>query len=154
MIGDHFFREHDMAASNSTDVSLFVLLVATLGPTAGPYSLIVGAAIAGALWPLSGMTNTTRLQGAYFLARIVLTAICISGGAAVLLHNHFDVPLVEGMSIVAFGVGAIGNGWRSIFTSLADGVMAILKGIGSGAGNKSSGRTGRRPYDDGDDSDT
>jgi hypothetical protein len=137
-----------MAVPNASSGNLMVLLVGLLGPTLGEYSLIVMAALAGALWPLSAMEGTTRVQGVFFLARVVLTAIFVSGGAAMLLNTHFDMPVVEGMSIVAFGVGAIGNGWRSIFTSLVDGLAKMLQMFGAGGRQQKGGRQGRGRYDD------
>ena len=49
-------------------ISIAAVLIALLGPLAGQYTVIVMAALAGALWPLSTMELPTRRAGAFTVA--------------------------------------------------------------------------------------
>ncbi len=118
-----------MAEPNTSGASVVALAIAAIGPTAGPYSLIVMASLAGAMWPLSTMPHTTKTAGAFFLLRIVTTAILCTGTVSWFLAAHFDLPIYESMSVAAFGIGALGNGWGKVFRGLRDGLAALLKGF-------------------------
>ncbi len=122
-----------MAEPNTSGASVVALVIASLGPVAGPYSLIVMASLAGAMWPLSTMPHTSRTQGALFLLRIVATAVLCTGSVAWVLAERFNLPIYEGMSIASFGIGALGNGWGKVFRGLRDGLAAVLRGIGDKA---------------------
>lgn len=121
-----------MAEPNTSGVSIVAVLIALLGPVAGPYSLIVMASLAGAMWPLSTMDHISKKQGAFFLLRIVTTAVICTGTAAWFLADKFNLPVYEGMSVAGFGIGALGNGWGKVFRGLRDGLAAVLKGFGGG----------------------
>ena len=100
-------------------VSLTVLFVALLGPMAGPYILIALAALAGALWPLSASTASTRTEGVWLLLRCALTALVLTGVIAGLIERLWGVPVNEGLAPVALLIGAMGNGWRPVFSGVA-----------------------------------
>ena len=100
-------------------VSLTVLFVALLGPMAGPYILIALAALAGALWPLSASPTSSRVEGAWLLLRCALTALVLTGLIAGLVERVWSVPVNEGLAPVALLIGAMGNGWRPVFSALA-----------------------------------
>jgi len=134
-----------MAEPNTSGISITALFIAILGPLAGQYSLIVMAALAGAMWPLSTMEGTTRAAGAFFLARIVFTAIFITGSLSWLLSSHLDLPVYESMAIAAFAIGALGNGWGRVFRGLRDGLAAMLRGF---SGGRSYGGDNYRGRDD------
>ena len=120
-----------MAEPTSTaGISITALFIALLGPMAGQYSLIIMAALAGALWPLSTMGCTTRISGAFFLLRIVVTAVFLTGSAAWWLQTHYAVPVFDGMAVIAFLIGALGNGWGPVFKALRDGLGAVARSIG------------------------
>lgn len=124
-----------MAEPTSTSgITLIVLLTTMLGPFAGPYAVIVMASLLGAMWPLSVMPNMTRRAGAMFLFRIVSTAVILTTSAAWYLETKHDIPAVHGMAIVAFLIGAMGNGWAPVLAALRQGVAAAAKGVGRMAG--------------------
>ena len=100
-------------------VSLTVLFVALLGPMAGPYILIALAALAGALWPLSASTASTRAEGVWLLLRCALTALVLTSVIAGLIERLWGVPVNEGLAPVALLIGAMGNGWRPVFSGVA-----------------------------------
>ncbi len=52
--------------TTASGISITALLIALLGPLAGQYTVIVMAALAGALWPLSTMDLPTRRAGAKY----------------------------------------------------------------------------------------
>lgn len=112
--------------TSSAGVSLIVLSVALLGPLAGPYALIVFAALAGALWPLSASATQTRADGAWLLLRCTLTAIALTAFIASGLDKFWAIPASDALAPVALIIGALGNGWRHVFASVATAIGAII----------------------------
>lgn len=128
-----------MAEPTSTaagGVSLIIILTSVLGPLLGPYAVIVMASLLGAMWPLSVMPDTTRISGAFFLARVISTAVVLTASAAWYLEAKFGFPAVHGMAVVAFFIGALGNGWAPVFYALRQGLAAVARGIGGAAAGK------------------
>lgn len=119
-----------MAEPSTSTLSITALAIALLGPLAGPYALIVFAALAGALWPLSTMPTVTRTQGAIFLVRVVLTSVTLTGGAAYWIETHYQVPAAQSFAYVAFGIGAMGNGWRPVLAGLRNAAVNIIGRFG------------------------
>lgn len=117
-------------------ISLTTLFVAVLGPLAGPYALIVFAALAGALWPLSSAETETRAAGAWLLLRCTLTAVALTAFIGQGLDKFYGIPAIEALAPVAFAIGALGNGWRPVFAALA-GAVAALAGRVGGVRNES-----------------
>ena len=112
--------------------SLTVIFVALLGPMAGPYVLIVFAAVAGAMGPLSAASTETRWQGFWLLLRCTATALVLTSVIAGLIERLWGLPVSEGLAPVALVVGAMGNGWRPVFVAIA----AIVQGIADKGGRK------------------
>lgn len=125
-----------MAEPTSTSgITLTVLLTTLLGPFAGPYAVIVMASLLGAMWPLSVMPSMTRRAGALFLARIISTAVILTTSAAWYLETSYGIPAVHGMAVVAFMIGALGNGWAPVLGALRQGLAAAARGVGKLAGD-------------------
>ncbi len=112
--------------TSSAGVSLVAISIALLGPMAGPYALIVFAALAGALWPLSAATTPSKATGAWLLLRCTLTAIMLTGVLATLVQTHWGIPAKEALSVVAFFIGALGNGWRPVFDGIASAMTGLI----------------------------
>jgi len=108
--------------------SLAVIAVALLGPMAGPYALIVFAALAGALWPLSAAESMTHRAGAWLLLRCTLTAVALTGVLSSVLQSQYNVPTLEAFAPVAFLIGALGNGWRPVFEAIGGAFGRIFGG--------------------------
>lgn len=123
-----------MAEPSATSLSITALAIAVLGPMAGPYALIVFAALAGALWPLSTMPTVTRAQGAAFLLRVVLGAVVLTSSAAYLIEHLYQVPAIESFALVAFGIGAVGNGWRPVLQGLRGALVNLVSRFGDQRG--------------------
>lgn len=113
--------------STATSFSTAALAIALLGPMAGPYALIVFAALAGALWPLSTMGTVTRSQGASFLLRVVATAVVLTGGVAAWLESAYQVSAANGLAVAAFAIGAMGNGWRPVLGALRNLALSMVQ---------------------------
>lgn len=111
--------------TTTSGASLVAISVALLGPMAGPYALIVFAALAGALWPLSAATTMTRTAGAWLLLRCTLTAVVLTEVLSLAVQSQWSIPAKEALSPVAFFIGALGNGWRPVF----DGIGAAISGV-------------------------
>lgn len=115
--------------ASTSGVSITVFLISLLGPFAGPYAVIVMASLLGAMWPLSTMPAMSRCSGAFFLIRIVSTAVILTSAAAWYLETAYGVPAIHGMAVVAFFIGALGNGWAPVFSALRSGLSAVAKGL-------------------------
>jgi hypothetical protein len=103
--------------STTAATGLVALAVALVGPMAGEYAVIVLSALAGSLWALSRSTTATRAAGALLVLRLVLTAVVLAGGASWWLSTQYSIPAHQLLAPVAFGVGAIGNGWGSLINA-------------------------------------
>lgn len=122
--------------STSAGVSLTVIAVAMLGPMFGPYALIVFAALAGALWPLSAARTESMREGAWLLLRCTLTAVILTVFLANLLERFWAIPKLETLGPVAFLVGGLGNGWRPMFDSIGEVLRALIGRASVKAGEK------------------
>lgn len=122
-------------ASTTAGVSLTVLAVALLGPLAGPYALIAFASLAGALWPLSASETTTRVAGAWLLFRCTLTALLLTVFLANIIQRTWGFPVGESLAPVALMIGALGNGWRPVFSALGAALGALIGKVGGGNSN-------------------
>lgn len=108
--------------------SAVAVLVAMASAFFGAYSVIIFAALAGALWPLSGAKTATRKDGALLLLRLVCTAAALTGFVAWSVERHFGLPSSEAMAPVAFVIAAVGDRWRDIFDSIVERVRSIVSG--------------------------
>lgn len=128
------------AAVAASVASPFALAVAAFGPLFGPYALIVGCALAGALWALGQVTLETRRQAAYFLLRIVLTAAAIGGTLAWAVERYFDVPAQTSLAAVSFLIGLFGHRWPQLmdtaFAKLRDIISTVMPGRGNNGGSQ------------------
>lgn len=115
--------------TSTSGLSLAAVAIALLGPMAGPYALIVFAALAGALWPLSASETISKSAGAKLLLRCTLTAVALTSALALALQNHWQIPAVEALSPVAFMIGALGNGWRPVFEAVGSGLSFVVARI-------------------------
>lgn len=114
------------------NTSLIAVAVALLGPIAGPYAVIALSALAGALWTLAGEPTPSRIAAGLLLARLVLMAVMLTGGAAWALETHYGWPAHQLLAPMAFGIGMGGNGW----IALRDILMAQAKKRLGGAEDK------------------
>ena len=105
--------------------------IAMLGPLAGPYAVIVFAALAGAMWPLSAV-RTSPCEGAWLLMRCTLTAVVLTVFLAQILERHTGLPAHSALAPIALAIGAMGNGWRGIFGALGSTLRAIAGRLGGG----------------------
>lgn len=113
--------------TSSASASLTVLAVMVFGPFAGPYALIVFAALAGALWPLSASDTATKKAGAWLLLRCTLTAIVLTFFIVAVLEKFWSIHPDEMIAPVAFMIGALGNGWRSVAKAFGDAVGSFFE---------------------------
>lgn len=118
--------------TSTSGLSLAAVSIALLGPMAGPYALIVFAALAGALWPLSASESTSRAAGAKLLLRCTLTAVALTSALALVLQSQWQIPATEALAPVAFAIGALGNGWRPVFEAMGSGLSALVVRFGGG----------------------
>jgi len=106
-------------AVTAASASATVLLVSALGPTAGPWAVIIAASLAGAMWPVSGTRTRTDREALMLMLRCALLAIFGTGAIASYLESRYGLPLSEGLGIVSLAIGALGNGWSAFFSGFA-----------------------------------
>lgn len=110
-------------------VGIVALAVAVLGPLAGPYVVIMLAALAGALWALASEPTASRADAGLLVFRLMLTATVLAGGLAWWLEDVYKWPAHQVLAPTAFVVGMGGNRWRA----LIDAVIKMVAGrIGAG----------------------
>jgi len=112
----------DPITSAAGSASLAVVAITLLGPMAGPYAVIVFASLAGSLWALSSAHTLTRSAGAWLVLRCTTLAVVLTSGISEYLLSAYGVAQGDSMAPVALFIGAMGNGWRPVFSSLSDGV--------------------------------
>lgn len=112
--------------TTSAGISLTVFAVVLLGPMVGPYALIALSALAGAMWPLSSAKLDGRVDGAWLLFRCTLMAILLTGFMSGIIERAWGIQVVESLGPVAFSIGALGNGWKPVFSALGDAMKAII----------------------------
>lgn len=122
-----------MAEPSTSTLSITALAIAVLGPLAGPYALIIFAALAGALWPLSTMATVTRAQGAAFLLRVVMTSVMLTGAAAWWIESTYHVPATQSVAVLSFVIGAMGNGWKPVLAGLRNALIGLVGRLGAGS---------------------
>lgn len=116
--------------TSTSGLSLAAVSIALLGPMAGPYVLIVFAAMAGALWPLSATDTISRSAGGWLLLRCTLTAVVLTSALSQVLQSRWQIPVNEAWAPVAFAIGALGNGWRPVFDAISAALQAIAGRLG------------------------
>jgi hypothetical protein len=97
--------------SSAAGVGIAAAFAALLGPTFGPYAVIIWAAFAGAMWPLAKRPATTRLTGALFVLRLVATATIVTMPAAIFVEQRLGVPVHHAIGLVALAIGMVGDDW-------------------------------------------
>lgn len=121
------------AAGAAAGTGAAAAAVALLGPAAGDYATIVFAALAGALWPLSGREGITRMQGALLVLRLVGTSTALTGALAWWVHRQWpDLPTTVVLAPLSFGMAALGDHWRELIAELWNRVRALVMGGTSG----------------------
>ena len=122
-----------MAEPTSTSgMSLAVLAIAVLGPMVGPYAVIIFAALAGAMWPLSSAETISRASGAWLLIRVTTTAVVLTVFLAAAIERNWGLPALEALAPVALMIGALGNGWRVVWDALAGAIRTLLERLAGG----------------------
>ena len=108
------------------------LLTAAAAVLTGDYFVICVCALAGATWPLAAASTQTRMQGAFLLVRLVLTAAALSSVAAYLIEAHFHIPATKALAPVAFLIAAMGDRWQTILGALGDRLTRWVSSVGEG----------------------
>ncbi len=116
--------------TSTTGVSIAALAIAIAGPLAGPYALILFAALAGSLWPLSAAATITRTAGAWLVLRCTLTSVVLTGGASAWMGAQYGWQVNELIAPVAFIFGAMGNGWRAVVETVTGIVSSLVQRVG------------------------
>jgi hypothetical protein len=108
--------------------SVTAVVAALVAPLFGQYAVIIFAALAGGLWPLSAAATQTRTQGALLLLRLILTATVLTGLIAWGLEQKTGFPASKALGPVAFLIAAMGNRWGDVFDKIASRIGSIISG--------------------------
>jgi hypothetical protein len=115
-----------MTEPASSTTSLTALGIALFGPLFGEYAVILLAALAGGLLPLSSRPTESRLRGALFLLRVVLTSFIFTGLVVALVEQHTGLSVRLTLAPVAFVLAAIGDRWRELIDAVAERIKALI----------------------------
>lgn len=96
-------------AGVALSASLTGAMAAAVGPVLGPWLAVAVCALAGGMWAVGRSQTGSRLSAVWLLARILITAVVLSGAVASLVSGF--VPMTEEhlQPFVAFCLGAIGD---------------------------------------------
>ncbi len=95
----------------------------------GDYAIIVFAALAGAMWPLAKAKTETRWDGAFLLAKLVLTSAALTGFVAWLVEQQTGYPSSKLLSPVAWAIAR----WPDLLTQIKD---RLLPGLPAPKGDR------------------
>lgn len=112
--------------SGAAVVSLMTLATAIFGPQAGPYVVILLASVGGGLWALSSAELATRMQGAWLMARCIVTAVVLTSIVAQTVGAWLNTAPNEAVAVVAFAIGALGNRWIEIIDALKTRIAGLV----------------------------
>ena len=103
--------------------------LAIVAPALGEYATILFAALAGAMWPLSGREGITRAQGALLVLRLVCTSVALTWAIAWWVHRQWvELPTTVILAPLSFGVAALGDHWRELIAAFWDRVRSVVMG--------------------------
>lgn len=113
-----------MAAEHTTSAAV----VAGVGFVTGDYTIVVVAAVIGALWPLANASTQTRMQGFWLIVRLVGTSCVCASLFTYLAEKHLGIPASKALGPVALVLAALGDRWGDIFTALKERIVATISG--------------------------
>jgi hypothetical protein len=112
-------------------VGLTAALIALAGPVVGEYSAILFCSFIGAMWSLSGRPTSEHLpraEGAWFVFRMMGTAVVFSGAVAWAVERYWGFPAHLALAGVAFFIAFVGDRWRELVTDGIDWLRAKIRG--------------------------
>jgi len=121
-------------------VGLFVMLTAlvadpAVADVAGPYLVILAAAVIGSSFPLVRRQKSGRLSALLFMARIAGLAVLLTVGLANVIsavRPEFQVRAL--LAPIALMVGAIGDDWSALLNKVKEWVFGAIDLLRSGKG--------------------
>lgn len=120
-------------------LSLVGLFIAVLGPTVGPYTLILFAAVVGGLLALSVEKPGTRLEGIRFMAVGTLVALLLTSPMVWAVTAYTDVPANVALVPVAFVLGACRSQLLAVIKQVIDMAAAAVGAFLNAAANRKGG---------------
>lgn len=114
--------------------NIAAVVVAIVSPFFGQYAIVLFAALAGALWPLSAASTSTRRDGALLLLRLVATSAALTGFVAWMLEQRLGFPASKAVAPVAFLIAWFGDAWRDpgAMVARATSLVKQIKGVFTG----------------------
>jgi hypothetical protein len=119
--------------TTTSGTGLVALSIAVLGPTFGEYGLIVFAALGGALWALGSRPSSEPILGIFFLLKILIAAIILTGALSGLLEHYTAFTAKQWLAPVAFAIGFFGDNWMTLGQSLMSGISRLIARKSEGA---------------------
>ena len=118
-----------MTTESSTPVGLAVgAIVLLVGPDAGQHAAIIIGGMAGVMHSLGRAHTQTKLDGALFVARWLLTAAILTGFVSWVLQQHAGIPAERWPGAVAFAITFLADRWPSIIGSVWGAFMSAKTG--------------------------
>lgn len=105
---------------------LLAAALVALSAYAGEFGPVVLCAMAGSFWPVTDSQATTKFAGAKLMARLVLTALVLTGLATLLVARTTGIDTEHLRNPVAFFIALFGERWRNPTELLASIKRALL----------------------------
>jgi hypothetical protein len=114
--------------ATTTSAGIVAIAIVLLGPIAGEHAAIAFCALAGALWALSSAKCESRAAGAWLVAKLVFTAVVLTGAGVWLLEDLYDWPARHVLPALAFLIGLFGHRWPSLAEAISNRLMGRVRG--------------------------
>jgi hypothetical protein len=113
-------------AASVAGVTLVTIASTIVGPIYGPFVVMAAGGFIGSLIS-AGATETGSLRATLlYLARYTGAAVLVTGALAKFAEPWTGLPAVELLGPAAFGVGLLGERWRSLPAMLVGWVERFL----------------------------
>lgn len=116
------------SAGAGAAVSITGSMVVLLGPVLGPWVTVLLTAFIGSLWTLGRVETDSRKQAVFLLARIILTALVLTGGIAAIVVKYMAFAMDHVLPMTAFILAAIGDKFETLREAVVNRLRSMING--------------------------
>lgn len=116
------------AAAAAGGAKLLAAALVAVSAYAGEFAPVVLCAVAGSFWPVTDSQATTKFAGAKLMARLVLTALVLTGLVTLVAVRTTGIDTEHLRGPVAFFIALFGERWRDPAEVIAS-IKRALTGV-------------------------
>ena len=128
-----------MTEPTPASFSLLATAIMVLGPTLGPYTMVLFAAGVGTAMALAAAPSMTRLEGIRFMAAGTMVALLLTSPVAWMIEKYTEVPAHIALIPVAFVLGLLRGRLYSLTNTLIDFAATAVGGFFTAVANRKGG---------------